>query len=106
MCDCGRKRPKARMNSKKPVQGPFVGQYGLVLVEYRGSAPGVRFWPSSLPGVRYPFGVERRQGYIDARDMGILVGQPRDFLAEAKSTFRIVNRGDSGQSHQAEAAKS
>ena len=88
-----------RTKTKKPKEKPFVGEAGLVLVEYRGNVPGVRRWPSSLDGTAYYFGTERRRGYVDARDMVAFIGvQEPGFMDGPQRTFgAVVRRGTASQ---------
>lgn len=47
---------------------PFPGEIGFVSIRYTGKAPRVRYWPGPFTGTLYPFGGERRTGYVDTRD--------------------------------------
>lgn len=86
---------RAKVQKQKPR--PFVGEKGLALVEYQGDAPGLRRWPSSLPGVFYLFGTARRVGYIDVRDLAAYVGVKEPDFMDAKRAFRLVKHNVVGK---------
>lgn len=65
------------MDAPRPIAA--AGEGGLVLLRYVG-VTDIDVYPGAVTGTAYPFGLERRRGYVDARDAPGLLDTIEDTL--------------------------
>lgn len=69
-CGGSGKNTSIKTTSAKIATQSLPGaQDGMVLIEYIGTSMGAQTWYGPVSGARYPFGLTRKYGNVDVRDL-------------------------------------
>lgn len=98
-CGCSGKVIRAGPKGQQ-AQAPVVfGETGLVAVEYVGLSD-INTYVGCFTGMAYPFGLFRRRGYVDRRDLEYLL----KVVEDGQAVFEVIENGYRRQGNQANEA--
>ena len=93
-CGCSGKVVKAGPKAQAVRQVVF-GEAGLTAVEYVGFSD-INTYLGCFTEMAYPFGLFRRRGYVDNRDLEWML----NVVEDGQAVFEVIGNGDRRQGNQ------